>query len=287
MTLEHSFTRIEIVDRLRESMRAGKPIVGAGASCGLIAKAAELGGADLIIVYSTGKSRLMGLPTTPLGDANKVTLEMFDEIENVVRDTPIIGGALATDPTYMDLKKLLGKFRGAGYSGVINFPNVSTYGDERGARMDDAGMGISREFEMIRLAHEQDYFTMAYSYTSNQAKRMAAAGVDVQVAHVGWTVGGLVGRSAERAPSLDAAAEMVQTMIEITLQENPDCICLAHGGPYDTPENTQALYEQTDAKGFVGASSIERIPVERAVSGAVAAFKAMPMPRTQSVATPT
>jgi predicted TIM-barrel enzyme len=276
MALEHTFSRAEVVERLRTTIREGRPILGAGCSNGLVAKCAEAGGADLLIVYSTGRSRMMGLPTTPIGHANPVTLEMYDELANVVNDTPIIGGVEAADPTYMSLKRLVRLFQEKGYAGVINFPTVAT-SPERAAMREDVGLGYSREVEMVRVARSLDYFSMAYVFTVEQARRMAAAGVDVQVAHVGWTVGGLAGRSRDRAPSFEHAAEQVQAMIDVTLKEQPECICLAHGGPYAGPEDTRQLYSQTSALGFVGASSIERIPIERAVREAVAAFKAIPL----------
>ncbi len=275
MALEHTFTRKEILERLRATIRAKHPIIGAGCSCGLVAKCAEAGGADLLIVYSTGRSRLMGLPTTSIGHANLVTLDMFDEMANVVNDRPIIGGAEGADPTF-SLPRLIRCFREKGYAGLINFPTVGIT-PERAAMREDVGLGFSREVEMVRLARKQDYFTMAYVFDVENAKQMAAAGVDVQVAHVGWTVGGLAGRSRERAPSYKRAAEQVQAMIDATLREQPECICLAHGGPYATPEDTHHLYDQTTAVGFVGASSIERIPLERAVREAVAAFKTVPV----------
>jgi len=283
MTLDHSFTRTEILDRLHASIAAGKPIVGAGCSAGIVAKAAELGGADFLVVYSTGRSRIMGLPTTQIGHSNTVTLEMFDEIENVVSNTPIIVGIEAQDPTCLSLQRLLDKFRNRGFNGLINFPGLGQQLEPRGTMREDVGLGFSREVDLIRLARSQDFFTTAYAYNVEAARRLAAGGVDVQIAHVGWTTGGLAGRSTSGAPSLEQAAEHVQAIIEVTKRENPDCICLAHGGPYDVPENTEALYKMTDAVGFVGASSIERIPIERAVRDAVASFKSAPMPRLQKV----
>jgi predicted TIM-barrel enzyme len=278
MALEHDFTREEILERLRATIREGHPIVGAGCSCGLVAKCAEAGGVDLLIVYSTGRSRLMGLPTTPIGHANPVTLDMFDEIANVVSHTPIIGGVEATDPTSMSLKRLIHRFRQKGYAGIINFPTLGNNPD-RSAMREDVGLGFSREVEMIRLARSEEYFTLAYVFTVEQAQRMAAAGVDVQVAHVGWTVGGLAGRSRSGAPSYAQAAEQVQAMIDASLRENPECLCLAHGGPYATPDDTRRLYLHTTALGFLGASSMERIPIERAVRDAAAAFKGVPLKR--------
>src|SRR3954469_2142876 len=286
MTLDHAFTRAEILERLHKTIAAGRPIIGAGCSAGIVAKAAELGGADFLVVYSTGRSRIMGLPTTQIGHSNWVTLDMFDEIENVVNNTPIVVGIEAQDPTCLSLQRLLDKFRNRGFNGLINFPGLRQVLDTRGTMREDVGLGFSREVELIRLARSQDWFTTSYAYNVEAARRLAAAGVDVQIAHAGWTTGGLAGRSTAGAPSLAEAAEHVQAIIEVTKRENPDCICLAHGGPYDVPENVEALYRQTDAVGFVGASSIERIPIERAVRDAVASFKSAPMPRLTKVGAP-
>ena len=268
------FTRRQILERLEKNIDEGKPIIGAGCSAGIIAKCAEIGGADLIIVYSTGKSRLMGLPTTRLGDSNAVTLDMFEEIQNVVKDTPIIAGVGATDPTRMDLKRLLKRFSDTGYSGVINFPTVMVFtGWYRDSR-EQVGLGASREFEMISLAHDIDLFTMAYVFDSEAARATAEAKVDCIVAHVGGTAGGLVGLKAKSYPE---AAAVVQEIITAAKSINPHVICLAHGGPFATPKDTVYLYEHTDAVGFVGASSIERIPVERAVLQCVKEFKSVPI----------
>jgi predicted TIM-barrel enzyme len=272
---EPVFTRDEILERLRRTIRAGKPILAAGCSVGLVAKCAEIGGADLLVVYSTGRSRIMGLPTTPLGHSNPVTLAMYDEIANVVNGTPIVGGAEAIDPTFLRLGKLIDRFRQTGYHGLINFPTIGN-NPARSSLREDVGLGFSREVEMVRLAREQEYFTMAYVHDSEQARQMAAAGVDVQVPHVGWTAGGLSG-ARDTTYSLEKGAESVQAMIETTRSENPTCICLAHGGPFASPEDTEYLYAHTDALGFVGASSVERIPIERAVRDAVAAFKSVPL----------
>ena len=268
------FTRRQILERLEKTIDEGKPIIGSGCSAGIIAKCAEIGGADLIIVYSTGKSRLMGLPTTRLGDSNAVTLDMFEEIQNVVKDTPIIAGVGATDPTRMDLKRLLKRFSDTGYSGVINFPTVMVFtGWYRDSR-EQVSLGASREFEMISLAHDIDLFTMAYVFDSEAARATAEAKVDCIVAHVGGTAGGLVGLKAKSYPE---AAAVVQEIITAAKSINPHVICLAHGGPFATPKDTVYLYEHTDAVGFVGASSIERIPVERAVLQCVKEFKSVPI----------
>src|SRR5690349_11341790 len=192
MSRDWGFTRAEILARLHQTNRQGRPILGAGCSVGIVAKCAERAGADLIVVYSTGRSRIMGLPTTPLGDSNALTLSMYSEIDNVVDSTPIIGGAEATDPTYRRLPRLVSKFREQGYDGIINFPTLGN-NPTRSDMREDVGLGFSREVEMVRIARQQDYFTMAYVHDVEQAKQMAAAGVDVQVPHVGWTAGGMSG----------------------------------------------------------------------------------------------
>ena len=266
------FTRGGILQRLRKNIAEGRPILGAGSSVGIVAKSAEAGGADLIIVYSTGRSRIWGLPTTMIGHSNPLTLDMFQEIANVVDDTPIIGGAEAVDPTYRRLPRLIKDFRDTGFDGLINFPTVGNRRDFSKTRS-HVGQGFDRELEMVRLAREQDYFTMAYVWDPEQAREMAAAGVDVNVAHVGWTVGGLSG-AGDAAMSLQEGCERSQEMFDATWKENREVICLAHGGPLATPEDTRVLYEQTDAQGFVGASSLERIPIEMGIMAAAKGFKA-------------
>jgi predicted TIM-barrel enzyme len=268
------FTRGEILDRLQSEAQAGKPILGAGASMGIVAKCAERAGADLLIAYSTGRSRFMGLPTTPLGDSNTLTLEMFDEIQNVVTATPIIGGIEAVDPRYLRLDRLIDAFQRRGYHGLINFPTIANYAERRAMR-EDVGLGFSREVSMVRLARERDFFTMVYAYSHDDAAAFADAGADVVVAHVGWTAGGLSG-AAGSALTMEIALERVRQILDGALKANPAVIPLAHGGPLSAPEDTQLLYQQTQALGFVGASSIERIPVERAILDTVSEFKAVP-----------
>src|SRR5437870_390966 len=195
MSRDQGVTRAEILTHLLRTHQEGRPILGAGCSVGIVAKCAERAGADLLIVYSTGRSRIMGLPTTPLGDSNATTLAMYDEIANVVEDTPIIAGIEAVDPTYLRLQRLLDRFRQVGYDGLINFPTLGNY-PERSRQREDVGLGFSREVELIRLARRHNYFTMAYAFTRDHAHQLAGAGVDVLVAHAGWTAGGLSGATA-------------------------------------------------------------------------------------------
>lgn len=266
---QRPFTRAQILERLRAQLAQGRPIVGAGSSSGLIAKSAAAGGADLIIVYNTGRTRLMGLATSHLlNHANPTTLGMYREIANVVRDTPIIGGAEAQDPTYWnDLPRLVDDYRATGYDGLINFPTSFKSQDRN-----DVGLGLQLDFDMVKIAREKDYFTICYGYTAEQCQGLAAAGADVVVPHAGWTTGGLAG-AKESAMSLQESCDHVQNLIELSRKENPDVIALAHGGPLSSPEDLQYLYDNTDAQGFLGASSAERIPVERAVVETIGAFK--------------
>jgi len=251
-----TFTRKQILSRLQKTINEGRPIIGAGSSAGIIAKCAEIGGADLIIVYSTGKSRLMGLPTSPLGDSNDITLEMGKEMFNVVKDTPVIAGIEAADPTSMDLELLIESFVNEGYSGIINFPTIAMYHSPIYRKLrGSVGLGFSRELEMVKLARSMDIFTMAYVFSPEDTEEMVKAGADCVCPHVGGTSGGLVGFKGVKS-------------FDIT-----DVICLSHGGPIATPEDTKYIYEHTDVVGYVGASSIERIPVERAVIETVRQFK--------------
>mgnify|MGYP005641264867 CR=1 FL=1 len=270
------FSRREILERLNKSIEEGKPIIGTGASAGIIAKCAEKGGADLIIVYGTGKSRLMGLPTTRLGDSNTITLGMVDEILNVVKNTPVIGGIEATDPTTMDLDLLVDRFIQAGYSGLINFPTVGMYTSYREKR-EAVGLGFAREVEMVKIARNKEIFTMAYVFNPEDTKEMVEAGINCICPHVGPTKGGLVGYD-KVVYTLNEAVKAIQKMSDVAKSINPDVIVLSHGGPIETPEETKYIYEKLDdVVGYVGASSIERIPVEKAIIDIVSKFKSIPI----------
>lgn len=270
------FTRSDILTRLKVAVSSGTPILAAGTSAGLIAKSAAEGGADLLVVYSTGISRLKGLPTSRIGDSNLNTIAMVEEILNVVEDVPVIGGVEAWDPTHMRLQRLLTKFEDAGFSGVINYPTISTMGETWRNRRERVGLGFSREVELIGLAHDRDIFTMAYVATEDDATRMARAGVDVLVPHVGATAGGRVGHETGR--TLDDDIADLNAMIGAAQRERDDIIYLAHGGKLSEPADLPLVYERTACVGFVGASSVERIPIERAVHDVVAAFKSHTLP---------
>lgn len=270
-----NFSRQEILARLESETHANRPILGAGTSCGLIAKCAALGGADLLIVYSTGRSRLMGLPTSRIGDSNANTIEMAAEIRNVVSDTPVIGGIEAWDPTRMDLDQLLDDFQAAGFSGIINYPTISTMGETWRKRRGKVGLGWNREVELIERAVARDFFTMAYVATVQDALDVAVKGVDCLVPHVGATGGGLVGH--ETGTKIDEEIRKISELIDAVTVGGHSPIFLCHGGKIAEPKDTRRVYEETGCVGFVGASSIERIPVERAVKSIAEEFKSIPI----------
>jgi len=275
------FTREETIARLKKTNAEGKPILVACCGAGILAKCAELAGADIIMTACTSKSRLMGLPTTPMGNVNEDMMNLFPEISNVVKDTPIIASLDASNPTRMDLTLLIEEASTVGYSGVLNYPTLSPLlGHERRMVRESVGLGFEREVQMMRIAKERDLFTIAYAFNPEDAKTMAEAHVDCLVAHVGSTGGGLAGF---KAAALKDAAEWAQKIIDVTKSVDPNIICISHGGPFATPEDTRYLYAHTDAAGFVGASSIERIPIENAVREVVTQFKSIPLGRNQKI----
>jgi predicted TIM-barrel enzyme len=286
--------RKEILDRLKKEISENRPILGAGCSAGIIAKCAEIGRADLIIVYSTGRTRMMGLPTTMItGTSNPVTLQMVDELTNVVKNTPIIAGIEANDIYCLDLEDSLKRFVDKGFSGAINFPTVALYENliEGGMALRKytealaPGYGVkhwgwSREVEMIRILHEWDMFTMSYVFAPPDAVAMVNAGVDVVCIHVGPTMGGLTGYAPTE--DMDKLLSKAQDVMNAAKDARSDVICLIHGGPFYNPESTKVVYEKTDAVGFVAASAIERIPIEKAVVTVCKDYKQLPMPRRQN-----
>ena len=268
-----SFTRTTILERLRATIARGEPIIAASAGAGIVAKCAEIGGADLLLILCSGRSRHLGVPTTvTLGNANNMTLEMYGQIDNVVDRTPIIGGAEATDPTRRRLPNLLAEFRGRGFDGVANFPSAGAVPSWGRARA-DVGQGIDREYELIQLARGQEVFTIGMAFSADQAQRLAAAGADVLVARCGGTTGGM---SGPEVPLLgrEEAVTHIREIMAAARGENAEIICLAHGGPFATPEDTEYLYLNTDVQGFLGESAIERIPIEQAVARAARDYKA-------------
>jgi predicted TIM-barrel enzyme len=269
--------RNEIVKRLRAQVAAGKPIVGCGAGTGISAKFAEAGGADLIIIYNSGRYRMAGRGSLaglmPYGDANGIVVEMAAEVLPVVKDTPVLAGVCGTDPFRL-MPVFLKQLKEMGFSGVQNFPTVGLIDGNLRANLEATGMGYDKEVEAIRLAHELDMFTSPYVFDAGQAEAMAKAGADVLVGHVGLTTAGSIGAAV--AFSLDEAIEKVMEIAKAGHKANPDIMVICHGGPFDEPENVgKALVKMPGIAGFFGASSIERLPTERAIRGQVEEFKGL------------
>jgi predicted TIM-barrel enzyme len=269
--------RDEIRKRLQAQVAAGRPIVGCGAGTGISAKFAEAGGADLIIIYNSGRYRMAGRGSLaglmPYGDANGIVVDMAAEVLPVVKDTPVLAGVCGTDPFRL-MPVFLKQLKEIGFSGVQNFPTVGLIDGNFRANLEGTGMGYDKEVEMIRLAHELDMFTSPYVFDPDQAEAMARAGADMLVGHVGLTTAGSIGATV--AFSLDEALERVLAMADAGRKVNPDIMVICHGGPFDEPENVgKALARMPGIAGFFGASSIERLPTERAIRGQVESFKSL------------
>ena len=272
-----SIPRQEIIARLNAQQAAGRPIVGCGAGTGISAKFAEAGGADLIIIYNSGRFRMAGRGSLsgmmPYGDANAIVVEMSAEVLPVVEDTPVLAGVCGTDP--FRLKHVfLKQIKEIGFSGVQNFPTVGLLDGNFRQNLEGTGMGYDKEVEAIAIARQLDLFTAPYVFTPDEATSMAEAGADLLVAHVGLTTAGSIGAAV--AYTLEEAVDKVQEMAAAGRAVNPDLMVICHGGPFDEPENVgTALQMMPGIAGFFGASSIERLPTERAIRGQVEAFKGM------------
>ncbi|GAP09280.1 transcriptional regulator [Bellilinea caldifistulae] len=270
-----AFTRQEILNRLQAQVAAGRAIVGAGAGTGISAKFAEAGGADIIIIYNSGRYRMAGRGSLagllPYGDANQIVVEMASEVLPVVKNTPVLAGVCGTDPFRL-MPVFLKQLREIGFSGVQNFPTVGLIDGNFRANLEATGMGYDKEVEMIRLAHEMDLFTSPYVFDADQAREMARVGADVLVAHVGLTTSGSIGAGV--AMTLDEAIDKVLEIAEAGKQVRKDILVICHGGPFDEPDQVgKALARMPGIVGFFGASSIERLPTERAIRAQVEAFK--------------
>jgi predicted TIM-barrel enzyme len=267
--------RKEIIKRLQAQVKKGKPVVGCGAGTGISAKFAEAGGADVIIIYNSGRYRMAGRGSLagllPYGDANGIVVEMAAEVLPVVKDTPVQAGVCGTDPFRL-MPVFLKQLKDIGFSGVQNFPTVGLFDGKFRANLEATGMGYDKEIETIRLAHEIDLFTSPYVFDGNQAKAMAQAGADQLVAHVGLTTAGTIGAGV--ALTLDEAIERVMQIAAAGRAVRKDILVICHGGPFDEPDQVgRALAQMPGIQGFFGASSIERLPTERAIRGQVENFK--------------
>lgn len=272
-----AFTREASLERLRETVSNGDPIVGAGAGTGISAKFAERGGVDLLIIYNSGRYRMNGRGSLagllPYGDANEIVVEMGHEVIPVVEDTPVLAGVNGTDP-FRQMDVFIEDLKRRGFSGVQNFPTVGLIDEDSSFRqnLEETGMGYDKEVEMIREAAEQDMLTCPYVFSEEQARQMAEAGADVVVSHMGLTTSGDIG--AETALDLETAAERVQAHHDAAKDVNEDVMVICHGGPIAWPDDAEYVLRNTEGVvGFFGASSIERLPTEEAIQNQAREFK--------------
>lgn len=268
-------TRAEVLAKLKSEVAAGKVLLGAGAGTGISAKSAEAGGVDLIIIYNSGRYRMAGRGSLAglmaYGDANQIVVDMGNEVLPVVKHTPVLAGVCGTDPfRIMDI--FLKQLKEQGFAGVQNFPTVGLIDGVFRANLEETGMGYDLEVEMIRKAHELDLVTTPYVFDVDQAKKMAEAGADVLVAHMGLTTKGTIG--AKTALTLDDCVDKIQAICDAGKAVNPDIMILCHGGPIAEPEDAAYVLSRTHGvEGFFGASSIERFATEVGIKQQTEAFK--------------
>jgi predicted TIM-barrel enzyme len=268
----------ECVRRLRAQVDAGRPIIGAGAGTGISAKFAERGGVDIIIIYNSGRYRMAGRGSNsglmPYGDANAIVVDMAREVLPIVRDTPLLAGVCGTDPFRM-MRVFLPQLKEMGFDGVQNFPTVGLIDGQFRQILEETGMSIQLEVEMIAKAHELEMLTCPYVFDENTATQFTQAGADVVVAHLNTTVAGSVGVTTA-AMSLDEAVDRVQAMHDAAKKANPDVMVLCHGGPIAQPDDAQYVLARTrGVAGFFGASSIERLATEPAIEEQTRRFKSL------------
>jgi len=269
------FDRNVLMTKFRAMRDAGEPIIGGGAGTGLSAKCEEAGGIDLIVIYNSGRYRMAGRGSLaglmPYGDANSVVMDMAGEVLPVVKNTPVLAGVCASDPFRM-MDKFLDQVKDAGFSGVQNFPTVGLIDGNFRANLEETGMSYQLEVDMIAMAHEKDMLTTPYVFSEADAAAMAGAGADIIVVHLGLTTGGSIG--AETGVKLADAPALTDAWAKAALDVNPDIIVLVHGGPVASPEDAEFVLKNTKyCHGFYGASSMERLPTELALTAQTQKFK--------------
>ncbi|KAL7623599.1 ToMV susceptible protein tm-1(GCR26) [Parahypoxylon ruwenzoriense] len=267
--------RQEILRRLRNVICSHRPIVGAGAGIGLSAKFVEAGGADLIIIYNSGRFRMAGRGSLaglmPYGDANSIVIDMAREVLPIVRETPVFAGVCGTDP-FRDMRQFLRMLKELGFSGVQNFPTVGLIDGSFRTNLEETGMGYGLEVEMVRIAAEMDLVTSPYVFNVEEAVCMAKAGADIVVAHMGLTASNGIG--AKTGKTLDDCVELIQDIRDVVVKVREDVIVLCHGGPITEVSDAEYVLSRTrGVHGFFGASSMERIPVEIAITENTKRFK--------------
>ena len=268
-------TRSQLMDIYRTMRDRGEPIIGGGAGTGLSAKCEEAGGIDLIVIYNSGRYRMAGRGSLaglmPYGDANGVVMEMAGEVLPVVKETPVLAGVCASDPFRM-MDKFLDEVKAAGFSGVQNFPTVGLIDGTFRANLEETGMSYQLEVDMVKMAAEKDLLTTPYVFCEADAEAMAKAGADIIVVHLGLTTGGSIG--AETGYTLEEAPAITDAWGAAALAVNPDVIVLVHGGPVAMPDDAEFVLKNTkNCHGFYGASSMERLPTEVALTEQTRKFK--------------
>ena len=271
------FARKDLLEKFHAMAARGEPIVGGGAGTGLSAKCEEAGGIDLIVIYNSGRYRMAGRGSLaglmPYGDANAIVLDMAREVLPVVKKTPVLAGVCGTDP-FRDMDVFLDEIARIGFSGVQNFPTVGLIDGTFRANLEETGMSYALEVEMIARARAKDLLTTPYVFSEADAAAMAKAGADIIVCHMGLTTGGSIG--ADTALKLDQCPALIDAWAAAALAVKPDALILCHGGPIAEPADAQYVLNQTrHCHGFYGASSMERLPVERALTEQTATFKAL------------
>jgi len=271
------FARAALLDKFRAMVARGEPIVGGGAGTGLSAKCEEAGGIDLIVIYNSGRYRMAGRGSLaglmPYGDANAIVLDMAREVLPVVKRTPVLAGVCGTDP-FRDMDVFLDEIVRVGFSGVQNFPTVGLIDGTLRANLEETGMAYALEVEMIAKARAKDLLTTPYVFNEREAAEMARAGADIIVCHMGLTTGGAIG--AETALKLAQCPALIDAWSAAALAVKPDALILCHGGPIAEPEDADYVLKHTrHCHGFYGASSMERLPVERALTEQTRKFKAI------------
>lgn len=273
------FQRGDILTRLRGKVAAGEPIIGGGAGTGISAKLEEAGGIDLIVIYNSGRFRMAGRGSLagmmPYGDANAIVMDMAREVLPVVPRTPVLAGVCGTDP-FRVMKLFLRDVQQAGFSGVQNFPTVGLIDGTFRVNLEETGMGFGPEVDMIRQAHEIGLLTTPYAFNPDEAAAMAEAGADILIPHMGLTTKGSIG--AATALTLQESAQRVQAMHDAAKKVNPEILVLCHGGPIAEPQDAQYILDHTEGVvGFYGASSMERLPVEPAITNRIREFTRLRM----------
>lgn len=268
-------TRTALLAKFKKQIARGEPLIGGGAGTGISAKSEELGGIDLLVVYNSGRYRMAGRGSLaglmPYGNANQIVREMAYEILPVVKHTPVLAGVCATDPFILP-RLLLEDLARLGYVGVQNFPTVGLVSGELRQALEETGMGFDKEVEMIALAREMDLLTTPYVFDTDEAERMARAGADIVVAHMGCTSGGTIGVASTK--SLDECLPRIRAIAEAARAVRKDTIVLCHGGPLAEPSDAEYVLRRVPGiDGFYGASSMERLPTEIAIKEQVLAFK--------------